>query len=186
MKLEVLTDVSGVLVKKAKPDFKKLGPKYGKLMKQISGAVAQFGQDDIAKLEQDGKYLLNLNGEEVTLEAEDVEITTEDIPGWLVMSESGVTVALDITISEELRYEGIARELINRIQNLRKDSGLEVTDRISLKVQRAGILEDAINQNKNYISEETLASDLELVDNLSGGLDVEFDELETKIYLEKA
>ncbi len=183
--LEVLQDVSGVLVKKAKPDFKKLGPRYGKLMKQISGAVAQFNQDDIAKLEADGKYLLTLDGQEVELLEDDVEISTEDIPGWLVVTENGVTVALDVTLSEELRYEGIARELINRIQNLRKDTGLEVTDRILLKIQRTEGVEEAINRNKKYIMDETLADKLEFMDFMENGLDVDFDELKTKIYLEK-
>ena len=183
--LEILKDVSGVLVKKVKPDFKKLGPKYGKLMKQIAGAVAQFGQEDIARLEADGKYILNIADQEVELLAEDVEISTEDIPGWLVMTENGVTVALDITISEELKNEGIARELVNRIQNLRKDSGLEVTDRISLKVQPAAGLDEAIAQNKGYITSETLTENLEITDGLQNGLEVSFDDIHTKIYLEK-
>ena len=183
--LEILTDVSGVLVKKAKPDFKKLGPRYGKLMKQIAGAVAQFTQEDIAKLEEQGNYALDINGEEVVLNLDDVEISTEDIPGWLVMTENGVTVALDITISEELRYEGIARELINRIQNLRKDSGLEVTDRISLKVQNTEGVAEAIKRNKKYITQETLAENLHLTDSLEEGVDVDFDNLATRIFLEK-
>ncbi len=183
--LEILEDVSGVLVKKAKPDFKKLGPRYGKLMKQISDAVAQFNQDDIARLEADGKYELTLEGQEVELLVDDIEISTEDIPGWLVMTESGVTVALDVTLSEELRYEGIARELINRIQNLRKDTGLEVTDRIELKVLRVDAVEEAVNRNSQYISDETLAEKLELTDSLDEGLEVDFDEIKTKISLKK-
>jgi isoleucyl-tRNA synthetase len=183
--LEVLQDVSGVLVKKAKPDFKKLGPRYGKLMKQISGAVAGFNQENIAQLEAEGKYSLTLDGQPVELLVDDIEISTEDIPGWLVVTESGVTVALDVTLNDELRYEGIARELINRIQNLRKDSGLEVTDRIALKVQRTEGVEEAVNRNKQYISAETLAETLELKDTLNEGLDVDFDELKTRIYLEK-
>lgn len=183
--LEVLQDVSGVLVKKAKPDFKKLGPRYGKLMKQISGAVAGFNQEDIAQLEAEGKYSLTLDGQPVELLVDDIEISTEDIPGWLVVTESGVTVALDVTLNDELRYEGIARELVNRIQNLRKDSGLEVTDRIALKVQRTEGVEEAVNRNKQYISAETLAETLELKDTLNEGLDVDFDELKTRIYLEK-
>lgn len=183
--IDILKDVSGVLVKKVKPDFKKLGPKYGKLMKQIAGAVAQFTQDDIAKLEADGKYMLNINGEKAELLAEDVEISTEDIPGWLVMTENGVTVALDITLSEELKNEGIARELVNRIQNLRKDSGLEVTDRISLEVQKADGLEEAIQQNHSYITTETLTTELQLRDSLAEGTEVSFDEINTKIQLKK-
>lgn len=154
-------------------------------MKQIAAAVSQFTQDDIAKLEADGKYLLNINGEEAELLAEDVEISTEDIPGWLVMTENGVTVALDITLSEELKNEGIARELVNRIQNLRKDSGLEVTDRISLEVQKADGLEEAIQQNHSYITTETLTTELQLRDSLAEGTEVSFDEINTKIQLKK-
>ncbi len=183
--LEILKDVSGVLVKKVKPDFKKLGPKYGKLMKQIAGAVGKFDQNDIAKLEEQGHYHLTLEGQEVELLIEDVEVSTEDIPGWLVMTENGITVALDITLSEELKNEGIARELVNRIQNLRKDSGLEVTDRIALRVQKADGLETAISENKGYITTETLTETLEMTDNLTEGLEVSFDEINTKIHLEK-
>lgn len=183
--LEVLRDVSGVLVKRIKPDFKKLGPKHGSLMKQISGAVNQFSQEDIQKLEDEGRYELSLGDEKVLLTEEDVSITTDDIPGWLVMSEDHLTVALDVTISEELRYEGIARELINRIQNLRKDSGLEVTDRIALKVQKTEAVEEALKRNQNYIREETLADKLEMEDRLEAGLDVSFDDIETRIFLEK-
>lgn len=183
--LEILQDVSGVLIKKAKPDFKKLGPRYGKMMKQIAGAVASFEQEDISRLESEGEYQLTIEGQDVKLLADDVEIITEDIPGWLVVTENGVTVALDITLTEELRYEGIARELINRIQNLRKDSGLEVTDRIALTVQKAEGVEEAINRNRQYISDETLAESLELTENLESGLDVDFDELKTKIALIK-
>ncbi|AEV33537.1 isoleucyl-tRNA synthetase [Owenweeksia hongkongensis DSM 17368] len=183
--LDILKDVSGVLVKKVKPDFKKLGPKYGKLMKQIAGAVGKFEQNDIAKLEEQGHYHLTLEGQEVELLMEDVEVSTEDIPGWLVMTENGITVALDITLSEELKNEGIARELVNRIQNLRKDSGLEVTDRIALRVQKADGLETAISENKGYITTETLTETLEMTDNLTEGLEVSFDEINTKIHLEK-
>lgn len=183
--LEILKDVSGVLVKKVKPDFKKLGPKYGKLMKQIAGAVSKFGQNDIATLEEQGQYNLTLEGQQVELLLEDVDISTEDIPGWLVMTENGITVALDITMSDELKNEGIARELVNRIQNLRKDSGLEVTDRIALKVQKAEGLEDAISQNKSYITTETLTETLELADGLTEGQEISFDDINTKIYLEK-
>jgi len=184
--MEILKDVSGVLVKKVKPDFKKLGPKYGKLMKQIAGVVNTFDQDKIAQLEEYGKYELEIDGEKIDLLLEDVEISTEDIPGWLVMTENGVTVALDVILNEELRNEGIARELVNRIQNLRKESGLEVTDKIALKVQVADGLEQAIRQNRNYITTETLTQQLEISDHLTDGVEVSFDDINTKIALSKA
>ncbi|MEQ9263444.1 MAG: isoleucine--tRNA ligase [Owenweeksia sp.] len=183
--LEIIRDASGVVTKKVKPDFKKLGPRFGKQMKQIAGALAQLDQDQISELEANGHYTLNLNGENVQVEFSDVELMTEDIPGWLVTTEAGTTVALDITISESLRYEGVARELINRIQNLRKDSGLEVTDRIKVQVQKNGILEDAISQNESYIASETLADQLELVSDISGGTEIEFDNVKTQIALTK-
>ncbi len=183
--LEVLEDVSGILVKKLKADFKKLGPRFGKMMKQLAGAIAQMDQAAIGQLETDGSYTLVVEGQDTVITLEDVEVITEDIPGWLVISEGGVTVALDINLSQELKDEGIARELINRIQNLRKESGLEVTDRIRLKVQKTDGLNQAINTNKQYISDETLADTLELTEELSEGLEVTFDDLETKIQLEK-
>ncbi|MDZ7848460.1 MAG: DUF5915 domain-containing protein [Owenweeksia sp.] len=183
--LDILRDVSGVLVKKIKPDFKKLGPRYGKQMKEIASVINQFTQEDIAQLEQKGSYELEINGKPTTLNLNDVEINTEDIPGWLVMTEGDRTVALDITIDDNLRYEGIARELVNRIQNLRKDKGLEVTDHISLKVLKNDTLEEALKRNKKYIADETLARDLELHDSLDAGQAVDFDGITTKISLEK-
>lgn len=183
--LEVMRDASDIVVKKVKPDFKKLGPKFGKQMKLAAGAINAMDQDAIQEIEAKGEYEILLEGNSHRISLEDVEIHTEDIPGWLVMSEAGTTVALDITIDEGLRYEGIARELVNRIQNLRKDSGLEVTDRIRLSVQKNEDLEKAINANKDYITSETLAEDLKLLENLEGGLEVIFDDIETQISLEK-
>lgn len=176
--LEFLTETSGVLVKKIKPDFKKLGPKYGKQMKAIAAAVNGFGQEDIAKLEREGAYDLDVDGEAVKILLEDVEISSEDIPGWLVANEGNVTVALDITVTPELREEGIAREFVNRIQNLRKERDFEVTDRIELKIQRQEEIESAIVNNKNYICSETLAETLEIVDAIDngGGVEVEIDQ----------
>jgi isoleucyl-tRNA synthetase len=136
-----------------------------------------------------GNLTLNLDGEEITLGKEDVEITSEDVPGWLVASEGNVTVALDITITDELKFEGLAREMVNRIQNLRKDTGLEVTDRIDIKVGRLDILEPALNNNFDYIRTETLANTLDLVDHatISQGVEVELEEgIKTKIEIQKA
>ncbi len=127
---------AGVLVKKVKCDFKKLGPKFGKQMKAVAAAVAEMSQEAIGELEKNGKYTLNLDGAEAVIETSDVEIFSEDIPGWLVANEGKLTVALEVTITEELRREGIARELVNRIQNIRKSSGFEITDKIKIQYQK--------------------------------------------------
>ncbi len=168
-KVEYLTDTTGIIKKRIKPNFKTLGPKYGKIMKQIAGAIAAFPQQDIASLEKSGLYSLMVGEEKVTLTPEDVEITTEDIPGWLVASEGDLTIALDIHITDELKQEGIAREFINKIQNIRKESDFEVTDRISLKVVKNEYFNEAINNFKEYISSQTLALELTLVDQLENG-----------------
>lgn len=162
--LELLDDTSGILVKKIKPNFKTLGPKYGKYMKQIAATIAAFKQEDINQIEAETKYIMQIEGQEVIVELNDVEIISEDIPGWLVSNIGSLTVALDITITEELKQEGIARELINRIQNLRKDNNFDVTDRISLQVEKNSAIIHSISNNFNYICSETLADSLELVD----------------------
>jgi isoleucyl-tRNA synthetase len=163
--VEYITDTTGVLVKKIKPNFKTLGPKHGKLMKQISHAVAQMTQEDIVSFERNEKYELNVDTEKIHLELEDVEITSEDIPGWLVANDGKLTVALDINITEELREEGIAREFINRIQNIRKDSDFEVTDKIEIEIQKHELINKAIEKYADYISTQTLAKSINLVDN---------------------
>ena len=164
--VEYLTDAAGIISKKIKANFKTLGPKFGKLMKQISAEIVVFSQDDISRLEKAGSYDLNINGELISLSLEDVEIQTEDIPGWLVASEGGLTIALDINLTEELKQEGIAREFINKIQNIRKDSDFEVTDRIVLKIQKHEFYNAAVKSFKEYISNQTLASELVMVDTL--------------------
>ncbi|MDB2364207.1 class I tRNA ligase family protein, partial [Flavobacteriales bacterium] len=175
--LDYLKDTEGVLVKKIKPNFKALGPKYGKLMKLIAGQVNQFDQNQIAELEKNGKMDLNINEEIVSIDLSDVEISSEDIPGWLVANEGQLTVAMDITIDTELAEEGMARELVNRIQNLRKDNNFEVTDKISLRILGEDRVIDAVTNNKSYICDETLTEDLQLVtgENLDG-LEVELEE----------
>ena len=155
--IEYITEDSGVLVKKIKPNFKTLGPRYGKLMKQIANAVGMFNQDDIKKLENEKAYALTIDGQEVMITPEDVEISTEDIPGWIVANQNNLTVALDISITPDLKNEGIARELVNRIQNLRKDLGMEVTDRIKLIIENNSDTDDAFASFKEYICSETLA-----------------------------
>ena len=175
--IEFLGKDSDVLTKQIKPNFKTLGPKFGKNMKLISGVVNQFSADDIKKIERDGNYLIN---DSITIDISDVEITSKDIPGCIVATNNGLTVALDITLSDELREEGLAREFINRIQNLRKDSGLEVTDKVKIQVEKNDSLTAAIKNNFTYICDETLAvqldfeehsilngSEIELIDNIS-------------------
>jgi isoleucyl-tRNA synthetase len=164
--IEYLEDTAGILVKKIKPDFKKLGPKYGKLMKQVSEAIVSFSQEDINNLEKQGIKLLIVENQEVLVNVDDVEIMSEDIPGWLVSNEGRFTVALDITVTEELRQEGIAREFINRIQNLRKDSGFDVTDKIHVRIQKHEAINEAINTYNEYIGQQTLALSINLVDKM--------------------
>ena len=158
--LTLLEEGNGVLVKSIKPNFKTIGPKYGKQMKAISVLVAKFTADDIAKIEANSGWNGEIEGEAIALDLNDFEILAQDIPGWLVSVEGGLTVALDITITEELRAEGIARELVNRVQNLRKDSGLEITDRILLKVDTNELIQSAIAANKEYVCNEVLANEI--------------------------
>ena len=164
--LEFITNEAGILVKKIKPNFKLLGPKFGKLMKQIAAAITEFSQSDINQIELKGVYSLDMEGKKIEIALSDVEILSEDIPGWLVTNTGSLTVALDITITEKLREEGIARELINRIQNIRKDSDFEVTDKINLKIEKNDKINSSINNNITYICTETLAVKLELVDKI--------------------
>ncbi len=165
--IEYLTEDSGILVKKIKPDFKALGPKYGKMMKQLAGRIAGMSAEAIRELETTGKYELNIEGQPVVIGIDDVEIITEDIPGWSVATLDNLTVALDITITPGLHNEGLARELVNRIQNLRKEKGLEVTDRILLQIEKNPGIQPAVEQFKEYITSETLAQ-LELPETIDG------------------
>ena len=181
----LLEDASDILVKQIKPNFKTLGPKFGKEMKFIANHIRNFTKEDILKIELDGKMPIELDGKMINLELSDVEISSKDIEGWLVANEGSITVALDVTITEELRKEGIARELINRIQNVRKDSGLDVTDRIKLTVLKSEDLEESINKNKEYIMSETLTDELVFVDQLIDGTAIEFDTIKSKILIYK-
>ncbi len=183
--IELIDDASGILVKQIKPNFKVLGPKFGKDMKRIAQAVSALGQEDIQKIEQQGEISLEIENKIINLQLHDVEIASQDIEGWLVASSGSLTVALDITIDEELKKEGIARELVNRIQNMRKDSGFEVTDRIDIKILKDGLVEKAVESNLNYIKTETLTADLELEEILENGTEVAFDEVNTKLFIEK-
>ena len=183
--IEFIDDASGILVKQIKPNFRTLGPKYGKQMKDIAAVINGFTQQDIQAFERQGTKEITLDGEKLTLTLDDVEITSQDIEGWLVASSStGLVVALDATITDELRAEGIARELVNRIQNLRKDTGLEVTDRIRILLQQQDTLEKAVRANEAYIKAETLANEILFADTLQGE-EVAFDDIVTKIVVEK-
>ncbi|WP_314894430.1 isoleucine--tRNA ligase [uncultured Capnocytophaga sp.] len=184
--IEFIDDASGILVKQIKPNFRTLGPKYGKQMKDIAAVINDFTQQDIQAFERQGTKEITLAGQTLTLDLTDVEITSQDIEGWLVASSStGLVVALDATITDELRAEGIARELVNRIQNIRKDTGLEVTDRIRVLLQQQDTLEQAVRANETYIKEETLANEILFADTLQGE-EVAFDDIVTKIAVEKA
>ncbi|WP_395044065.1 isoleucine--tRNA ligase [Flavobacterium sp.] len=183
--IELLSDASGVLVKQIKPNFKALGPRFGKDMGLISKEIQSLSANQINELDVKGELSLVISGNSIILTSEDVEIATQDIPGWLVANANGITVALDIKISTELKQEGIARELVNRIQNIRKDSGFEVTDKIKVQLQRSGELELAIQNNKAYIMSETLTEELIFVDTLENGIEIEFDEIKTIILISK-
>ena len=184
--IEYITDTTGVLVKRIKPNFKTLGPKYGKYMKQISAMIGALEQSDIFEFEKNGRYELKIGEETIELGLEDVEILSEDIPGWLVANEGRLTVALDINVTKELREEGIARELINRIQNLRKESDFDVTDKILLTIGRHAEIDEAVEHFTSYIASQVLAENVQLTDERSeGAKDVEIDEIHTFIKIEK-
>ncbi len=183
--IQILDDASDILIKQIKPNFKALGPKFGKDMRFIAAEVQKLNQEDINKIEKDKNILLDINGKNITLEISDVEISSKDIEGWLVANEGSLTVALDVTITEELRKEGIARELVNRIQNARKDKGLELADKIKLTVLNFENLQKSIKDNKDYIMSETLTSELVFVDDIIDGTEIEFDTIKSKILIEK-
>jgi isoleucyl-tRNA synthetase len=183
--VELLEDASDILVKNIKPNFKVLGPRFGKDMKLIANAVAAFSSEDIKKIEQSGSLDVEINGKNVTLCLEDVEITSQDIEGWLVANEGALTVALDVSITDDLRNEGIARELVNRIQNLRKDSGFEVTDRIDVLLQTDNNIVNAVKTNMDYIKAETLTDELEIKEELKNGIKIAFDDVNTRLFIKK-
>ena len=158
--LEIIKKDNDILVKSIKPNFKTIGPKYGKHMKSIAALISAWTAEDISSLESNGAWKGEVNGEEIELELVDFVITTKDIPGWLVSNEDGLTVALDISISEGLKSEGIAREVVNRVQNSRKEKGLEVTDRIAVCIDSSEVIIKAIKENQKYISDEVLANDI--------------------------
>ena len=184
--IELLEDASGILVKQIKPNFKTLGPKFGKDMKAIATAVQAFGQEEIAQFEKAQTYSLQLPDKTVTLSLDDVEISTQDIEGWLVATAGSLLVALDIHITPELRQEGIARELVNRIQNIRKDNDYDITDRIQIRLQAQPALQAAVTANEAYIKNETLTDSITFVDSLPDGEEIAFDEVTTRIIVAKS
>ena len=179
--IEVLEEESEILVKRIKPNFKVLGPRFGKDMKLVVTAIQQLNSEDIQKIEQKGALELEINGKSITLNLDDVEISSQDIEGWLVANQGSVTVALDITVSDSLKQEGIARELVNRIQNLRKNSGFEVTDHIDICILDNKNITNAVLNNLDYIKIETLTKKLELVKELDDGIEIDFDGISTKL-----
>jgi isoleucyl-tRNA synthetase len=183
--IELLEDASGVLIKQIKPNFKALGPRFGKDMGLIAKEIQSFSQEQINELDKAGELTITSSGKSITLTVEDVEISSQDIPGWLVANSNGITVALDITISEELRKEGIARELVNRIQNIRKDSGFEVTDKIKVQILKNDSIEQAVLANESYIKSETLTNELIFVSEINNGTEIEFDEIKTILLISK-
>ena len=183
--VELLEDASDILVKQIKPNFKVLGPRFGKDMKLIANSIQKLQANDIKQIEEKGVLDIAINGKSIRLHLDDVEITSQDIEGWLVANQGAMTVALDVTISEPLRSEGIARELVNRIQNLRKDSGFEVTDRIEVFLQADENIENAIKLNLEYIKLETLTDELHMVAQLDKGIEVSFDSVDSKLHIQK-
>ena len=184
--VELLDDASGILVKQIKPNFKTLGPRFGKDMGLISKEIQGFSQEQINQLDREGSINIDISGKSIILSLDDVEITSQDIPGWLVANSDGITVALDITISETLKREGVARELVNRIQNIRKDSGFEVTDKIKVVLQHDAELEASVLENRGYIMSETLTEQLDFSNDLNGSATaIEFDDIKTKILITK-
>ena len=178
--LEYIKD-DGVFVKSIKPNFKALGPKVGKNMKVLAGKVAQFGQVEIQQLESQGSISLDLNGESFDLIKDDVEISTKDIPGWSVAVKGNLTVALDISLSEALLKEGNARELINRVQNIRKEANFELTDKILLQIVDNTHMKDAVNEFSEYICREILATQIDWVSSLEEGVDIDINDQKLRI-----
>ena len=184
--LKFVDNAAGILVKKIKPDFKKLGPRYGKIMKALAAAIQAMSQDEINAFEKVGTFTLTVEGQEAMIERADVEIISEDIPGWLVANEGRLTVALDITVTENLRKEGLARELVNRIQNLRKSSGYDITDKISVTVLSNDGMDEAIKDFNSYIANQVLAVSVEITDVISDATEMDFEDFKLSVRIEKA
>ena len=184
--LTFVDNAAGILVKRIKPDFKKLGPRYGKVMKQLAAAIQGMTQENIQQFEATGSFAFDIDGQQAVVELADVEVISEDIPGWLVANEGRLTVALDITVTEELRLEGLARELVNRIQNIRKSSGFDITDKITIVVLSSEDMDPAIRTYSSYIAGQVLAESIEIADVVSDGTELDFEEFKLTVKVEKA
>lgn len=185
--LKFVDNAAGILVKRIKPDFKKLGPKYGKIMKQLATAIAAMSQDDILRFETEGNFIFDINGQHAVVETSDVEIISEDIPGWLVANEGKLTVALDVTVTDELKREGIARELVNRIQNIRKSSGFDITDKINIRISSNEETDAAVEEYKTYIAKQVLANSIEITEKLDRDInELDFENFKLKVSIVKA
>ena len=184
--INFVDDSAGILVKKIKPDFKKLGPKCGKSMKMVAARLQELSQEEITKFEKGGLYTLNIEGNEIVIEKGDVEILSEDIPGWLVANNGSITIALDVTITPELQKEGVAREFVNRIQNIRKSSGFEITDKIIVKIENSENVAGAVESFGDYISSQVLANSIELVETVANPTELDFDDFKVNIEVTKA
>jgi len=183
--LNFVDNTAGILIKRIKPDFKKLGPKCGKQMKQVAALLTELPQEAIAEFEANGQYPLQVEGTEILVETADVEILSEDIPGWLVANEGRLTVALDITITEELKQEGLARELVNRIQNIRKSNGFEITDKISIQLTDNEDVKSIMHDWSTYIMTQTLAGKFELVAAVQNGTSLDLEDMDLFINIQK-
>jgi len=183
--LEYLTETDGFIKKKIKPNFVVLGKKLGPKMKLVSSALNDFTQSDIIKFEKEGQFSLLIDDDPLILQIQEVEITSEDIPGWMVATKGNLTVALDIKVTPELENEGNARELVNRIQKIRKDNGYELTDRILVKIAEAAELKESITQYNHYICAEILADKLELVPEIANGTEIEVNDVPLKVFVTK-
>ena len=183
--IELIDDDSNILVKEIKPNFKLLGPRFGKDMVKVVGKINAFGETEIRILEQEGKIEIPLNEKNIILDISEVEINSKDIEGWLVAHGNGLTVALDISLTEDLINEGIARELVNRIQKIRKEAGLEVTDKIDISFLADNDLKQKIKKNIDYIRSETLGEDINFPLQMNDGVQVVFDNIKTQITIKK-
>ena len=187
--LKFVDNTAGILVKRVKPDFKKLGPRYGKIMKQLAAAISNMTQEEILTFEQNGKFIFVIEGQEAVIEAGDVEVISEDIPGWLVANEGRLTVALDITVTDELKREGIARELVNRIQNIRKTNGFDITDKIEVSLESNAETDVAVEEYKDYIARQVLADKVTVASGVlegEGTTELDFDTFKLNVKIIKS
>ena len=184
--LKFVDNAADILVKRIKPDFKKLGPRYGKIMKSLAAAIQGMSQENILAFESAGEFTMQVEGREATLQLSDVEIISEDIPGWLVANEGRLTVALDITVTDDLRKEGLAREFVNRVQNLRKSSGYDITDKIRIEVLSTDVMDDVIKEYNEYIANQVLAVSVETVEQISDATVFDFEDFNLSVRIEKA